>query len=145
MESEATATAPARSNLRLLATVLALGIFLGGFIAFAAWNGTWYVTWKALHVLMAIIWIGGALMIQLLALRIMRTSEPERLATFAKDAEYISLRLFVPSSLVLLALGFVLMAGGWDYKFWVIFALAGFAACRSASSLNNDFYKLCCV
>jgi uncharacterized membrane protein len=127
VESEATATAPARSDLRLLATVLALGIFVGGFIAFAAWNGTWYQTWKALHVLAAIVWVGGGVMIQLLALRILRTNDPAQLARFAKDVEHVSLRTFIPASVVLLALGFVMMdQGGWEYKFWVIFALVGF-------------------
>ena len=127
MESQATASAPARSNLRLLATVLSLGIFVGGFIAFAAWNGTWYQTWKALHVLAAIVWVGGGVMIQLLALRIVRANDPAQLAKFANDVEAVSLRAFIPASLVLLALGFVLMdQGGWEYKFWVVFALAGF-------------------
>ena len=109
MESQATASAPARSNLRLLATVLSLGIFVGGFIAFAAWNGTWYQTWKALHVLAAIVWVGGGVMIQLLALRIMRANDPAQLAKFANDVEAVSLRAFIPASLVLLALGFVLI------------------------------------
>jgi uncharacterized membrane protein len=129
VDSEATAPAPARSNLRLVATVLALLIFVGGFIAFAAWNGIWYQTWKAIHVLAAIVWVGGALMIQLLAVRIMKSNDPNELARFAKNVEYISIRTFIPASLVLLALGFVLMdKGGWEYKFWVIFALVGWGA-----------------
>ena len=129
MESQATATAPARSSARLVATLVALAIFVGGFIAFAAWNGIWYQTWKALHVLAAIVWVGGGVMVQLLAVRIMRTNDPGQLARFAKDVEYISLRTFIPASLVLIALGFVLMdQGGWEYKFWVMFALAGWGA-----------------
>ena len=112
----------------MVATVLALGLFVGGFIAFAAWNGTWYQTWLAIHVLAAIVWVGGGVMLQLLAVQILKTNDPERLAKFARDVEYISLRTFIPASLVLLVLGFVLMdQGGWEYKFWVIFALVGFA------------------
>jgi uncharacterized membrane protein len=129
VESEGTAAPPARSSFRLVATVAALAVFVGGFVAFAAWNGTWYQTWKAVHVLAAIVWVGGAFMIQLLALRIMRTNDPTALAKFAKDVEAVSLRAFIPSSLVLIVLGFVLMSqGGWDYKFWVIFALVGWGA-----------------
>ena len=128
MEAEASAAPAARKNLRMVATVTALAIFVGGFIAFAAWNGTWYQTWKALHVLAAIVWVGGGIMLQLLAFMILRENDPARLAKFSKDAEYISMRTFIPASLVLLALGFVLMdQGGWAYKFWVIFALVGFA------------------
>ncbi len=68
-------------------------------------------------------------MVQLLAVRIMKSNVPSELAKFTKDVEYISLRTFIPASLVLIALGFVLMdQGGWEYKFWVIFALAGWGA-----------------
>lgn len=129
MESEATAPAPARSNQRLVATVLALGIFVGGFIAFAVWNGTWYQTWKAVHVLAAIVWIGGGVMIQLLALRIMKANDPGEMARFSKNVEFVSMRTFLPASLVLIVLGFVLMSQGhWEYKFWVVFALVGWGA-----------------
>jgi uncharacterized membrane protein len=108
-------------------TLVALGLFVGGFVTFAAWNGTWYQTWKAIHILAAITWVGGGIMIQLLAFQILKTNDPEKLAKFAKDVDYVSMRTFIPASLVLLALGFVLMdQGGWEYKFWVLFALAGF-------------------
>jgi len=139
MESEAVQrpATETRSNSRLAATALALAIFVGGFIAFAAWNGTWYVTWKAIHVLAAIVWIGGGLMIQLLAWRILRTDEPERLARFTKDVEFVSMRTFIPASLTLVVLGFVLMSkGNWDYDFWVIFALVGWAL----SFISGAFY-----
>jgi len=128
VQSEAAAPAPARSSLRLAATVVALAIFVGGFVAFAAWNGTWYQTWKAIHVLAAIVWVGGGIFIQLLAVRIMKSDDPNELARFAKNVEVVSLRAFVPASLVLLTLGVVLMdQGGWDYgKFWVMFALVVF-------------------
>ena len=129
MESQAATAPSARRSARTVATVLAFAIFIGGFIAFAAWNGSWYQIWKSLHVLAAIVWVGGGVMAQLFAIRIMRTNEPERLARFAKDIEYIATRTFIPASLVLIALGFVLMdQGGWQYKFWVIFALAGWGA-----------------
>jgi len=128
VQSEAAAPAPARSSLRLAATVVALAIFVGGFVAFAAWNGTWYQTWKAIHVLAAIVWVGGGIFIQLLAVRIMKPDDPNELARFAKNVEVVSLRAFVPASLVLLTLGVVLMdQGGWDYgKFWVMFAMVVF-------------------
>ena len=100
-------------------------------------NRTWYGTWKAIHVLAAIVWIGGGLMIQLLAWRILRTDEPERLARFTKDVEFVSMRTFIPASLTLVVLGFVLMSkGNWDYDFWVIFALVGWAL----SFISGAFY-----
>jgi uncharacterized membrane protein len=99
-------------------------VFVAGFVAFAAWSGSWYATWKALHVLMAIVWIGGAFMIQLFAFRILKTSDKDRIARFTKDVEFIGMRTFIPASLVLVVLGFVLVhQGHWPYTFWIVFAL----------------------
>jgi uncharacterized membrane protein len=98
--------------------------FAAAFIAFAAWAGSWYTTWKALHILMAIVWVGGALMIQLMAFRILNESDPGRIAKFTRDVETIAMRTFIPASLILVVLGFVLMhQGSWEWKFWVVFAL----------------------
>lgn len=99
--------------------------FAAFFVVFAVWSGGWYQTWKALHVLMAIVWVGGALYVQLLAFRILREDERGRLARFSKDIEAIGIRTFLPASLVLVVLGFVLMSSGnWPYAFWIVFAIA---------------------
>ena len=109
-------------------TVAVFSAFVAAFVVFAAWSGQWYSTWKALHVLMAIVWIGGALMIQLFAFRVLKANDPGRIATFTKDVEVIAMRTFVPSSLVLVVLGFVLMhQGGWAWHFWAIFAIVVWA------------------
>jgi uncharacterized membrane protein len=107
------------------ATTAALAAaFAAAFIGFAAWSGSWYATWKALHVLMAIIWIGGALMIQLFAFRILRETDSTRIAKFSADVEVIGMRTFIPSSLILVVLGFVLVhQAHWEWKFWIVFAL----------------------
>ena len=117
--------APRRSVYSGPLVTAALGAaFIGAFVAFAAWTGQWYATWKALHVLMAIVWIGGALMIQLFAFRILKSDDDERMAKFAEDVEFISMRTFIPASLVLVVLGFVLEhQAHWGFHFWVVFAL----------------------
>jgi uncharacterized membrane protein len=109
-------------------TAAIVAAFAAVFIAFAAWSGQWYSTWKALHVLFAIVWIGGALMIQLYAFRVLREDDAGRIARFAADTEFISMRTFIPSSLLLVVLGFVLMhQGNWQWHFWVIFAIVVWA------------------
>jgi uncharacterized membrane protein len=76
------------------------------------------------HIFTAVIWVGGGLAIQMYAIRILRTDDPVRLASFAKDTEWVGTRLFFPSSVILLIFGFLLIAeGNWDYDFWVIFGL----------------------
>jgi len=128
---ETTSNAPARTRSAYTsnaANAAILGGFTAAFIAFAAWSGSWYSTWKALHVLMAIVWIGGALMIQLFALRILNASDPKRISEFAKDVEVIGSRTFIPASLILVVLGFVLMhQGGWDWQFWAVIAIVVWA------------------
>ena len=130
METVSAAPSSKRSALSAPATTAAIGLaFVAVFVAFAAWSGAWYQTWKSLHVLMAIVWVGGALMIQLFAFRILRESDPRRIAEFTKDVEFIGMRTFVPSSLILVVLGFVLMhEAHWAWTFWVVFALVVWAA-----------------
>ncbi len=109
-------------------TAVIVGLFVGCFITFAVWAGSWYQTWKAVHVLMAIVWIGGALMIQLFAFRILRESDSSRIAKFSSDVEFIAMRTFIPASLILVVLGFVLVhMGHWQWKFWLVFALVVWA------------------
>ena len=138
MESVTQAPSTSRSALSSApATAAIAGGFAAVFIAFAAWSGQWYTTWKALHVLFAIVWIGGALMIQLFAFRILRANDGARIATFAKDVELIAMRTFVPASLVLVVLGFVLMhQGHWAWHFWAIFAIVVWAL----SFVSGAFY-----
>jgi hypothetical protein len=127
MENTSTAPTRTRSAYTSNATTAGLlGAFAAVFIGFAAWSGSWYSTWKAVHVLMAIVWIGGALMIQLFAFRILHDSDPRRIAEFTTDIEFIATRTFIPASLILVV--FVLMNQGcWDWKFWAVFALVVWA------------------
>jgi uncharacterized membrane protein len=78
---------------------------------------TWYKTLLWLHIMMAVIWVGGAIMIQAFALRIIASKKPERMAAFARDVEFIGLRLFSPSSLVLLLTGVgLILNGDWKWR-----------------------------
>src|ERR1035437_2381017 len=102
--------------------------FVLAFVGFSVWVGSWYAAVKALHILLAIVWVGGGLMIQLFAFQVLKDPDDERIAKFAKDVEFISMRTFIPASLILVALGFVLMhQGHWAYHFWVVFALVVWA------------------
>jgi hypothetical protein len=66
---------------------------------------TWYTFFKSLHVVGAVIWVGGAAALQILAFRIIRTGDATRQAEFAKDAEFVGTRAFIPASWVLLLSG----------------------------------------
>ena len=87
----------------------------------AATTYQWYL---AVHILAAVVWVGGAAVTQLFALRATRTNDGVRIATFASDAEWIGMRIFLPSSLILVIFGFMLVGkGDWDWELWLVFAL----------------------
>ena len=77
---------------------------------------TWYETFVWLHITAAAIWLGGDVMIQAFAYRILRTDDPARLAAFSRDVEWTGLRLIMPASVVLLASGIGLVTNGnWSW------------------------------
>ena len=96
---------------------------------------TLYEVYLWAHIFMAVIWVGGSLALQLLALRAMRSDDPIRVAHFSKDAEWVGMHLFAPASLLLVVSGFLLVSkADWGYPFWMIFAIAVWAA----SALNGS-------
>ena len=59
---------------------------------------TWYEFLLFVHISMAVIWVGGGAMIQFFALRIMKATDPMRMAEFGQDVEWIAHRVFIPAS-----------------------------------------------
>jgi uncharacterized membrane protein len=128
-ESTATgAQAPATTSHSFFWWVGIVGPILGFGLAIAFLANTdWYLVFKSIHVFFAIIWLGGGSMITVLAWRAMRAKDTPQLLQIGKQAEWLSTRVFVPSSLVVLAMGLVLMhKGDWGYDhFWTLFGLIG--------------------
>jgi uncharacterized membrane protein len=87
-----------------------------------------YNSFKFVHVLSAVVWVGGACTLQTFAIRINATGDGARMATFAKDAEFVGNRIFLPSSLILLVSGLFTIhesSGAWSYdQTWVQIGLA---------------------
>jgi uncharacterized membrane protein len=108
-----------RVSLGLLAIVLVFGL------VFVIDSDSWYLFWKALHVLSALIWVGGGLAITLLVIRAEQSGDTNRLVDLAEQAGWISRYAFVPSSLLVLATGIAATINGdldWG-QFWIIFGL----------------------
>jgi uncharacterized membrane protein len=90
---------------------------------------TWYTFFKSVHVIAAAIWVGGAAMLQALAFRIVRTRDARRQADFAKDSEIVGMRLFIPTTWILLLAGIGMMVNlHWPWgQNWIVFGLVAFA------------------
>jgi len=91
---------------------------------------TAYQFYLTVHILAAVIWVGGAMATQVFAVRAQASADPERMAEFARDAEFIGTRLFAPSAVIVVIFGFLLVhEGNWSLgTTWLVFALIVFAA-----------------
>jgi uncharacterized membrane protein len=89
---------------------------------------TWYTFFKSIHVVTAVIWVGGAAMIQAYAFRILRTRDGRRQAEFSKDTEVVGMRVFIPASLVLVLAAIGMMVNlGWSWnQNWIVLGLIAF-------------------
>jgi uncharacterized membrane protein len=83
------------------------------------------------HLLAAIVWVGGAMVTQVFAARALGDPRPERLVTTARDIEFVGKTLFVPAAALVLIFGALLVHESGVYNFsdgWVLFALVVAAA-----------------
>ena len=91
---------------------------------------TWFSFLLFVHVAMAIIWIGGGLMMQLFVVRASMLGDPVRMANLGPDIEWIANRTFIPASLIAFLSGILLVVDSDFYGFgddWIIFGLALYA------------------
>jgi uncharacterized membrane protein len=82
------------------------------------------------HIVMAIAWVGGGLMMQFFGLRAMASGDPERFATFGSDVEWIANRVLVPGSILAFVTGVLLVVESEAYGFgddWIVIALVLYA------------------
>ncbi len=89
---------------------------------------TWYTFFKSVHVITAVIWVGGAAMIQAYAFRILRTGDGRRQADFAKDTEIVGMRVFIPASLILFLAAIGMMVNlDWSWtQNWIVLGVIAF-------------------
>jgi uncharacterized membrane protein len=91
-----------------------------------------FTTYKVLlliHILCAVIWVGGGIMIQLLALRVVKARDTAYGAGFSRDISFVAMTTFIPASLLLVISGFGLVhEGHWDWSGWLVFGLVVWAA-----------------
>jgi uncharacterized membrane protein len=117
--------APTSRLTPLAGIALLVGLVIFGWAAPATFN-----VYKMIHVVAAVVWVGGGATLVVLALLTERENDPRALAALGEKVEFIATRVFIPSSLVVLLFGILMMMKGdldWG-QFWVVAGLVGFAA-----------------
>jgi uncharacterized membrane protein len=90
---------------------------------------TWYELWLFLHISAMALWIGGAVVVQVFGALAKTSGDPARSAAFGKDVGLVGPWVFMPSSLVVLVSGILLVnEGNWDWgETFVVLGLIGWA------------------
>jgi uncharacterized membrane protein len=76
------------------------------------------------HVICAVIWVGGAVYAQMLALRVSRSDDPSELPRLGRNIEYIGSRVFMPAAVLLFIAGAIMTLQAWSFgQLWVAVAV----------------------
>jgi len=134
MDTPATGSAaPSRGTTNLTYGLLAAVAIVGVIFAFsgsAAVFNNWYSLFKAVHVLGAVIWVGGGVSLMIHAIRGQRAYKPEDIVTVAKQAAFMGEKVFAPVGLITFLMGIAMMINtswGWGH-FWIVAGLIGYAS-----------------
>ncbi len=126
---EPTATSP-KAAPRLFGgfgidTLLAGLFVLVGAIILLAYAPQTYQIYLAVHVIAAVIWVGGDITLTTLGIVFERRGESETMAALGRMGAWIGTRVYTPALFTVIAFGLALMEeSGRDWgQFWVIFAL----------------------
>jgi uncharacterized membrane protein len=99
---------------------------------------TWYEFLLFVHIAMAATWVGGAAMMQFFGLRAMRAPDPMRLVDIGQDIEWIGNRVLIPSALLAVVSGVLMVIDSDVWGFgddWIIIGIILFAITFLAGAL----------
>jgi uncharacterized membrane protein len=90
---------------------------------------TYYEALLFLHVAAAAIWVGSAVLYDLMFFRARRAGDRVLAERLTAHTEWFAKRLFIPTSLAVLALGILLtIEGPWGFgDLWIVLGLTGYA------------------
>src|SRR5438477_8552592 len=134
MDTPATGSAaPSRGSNNLTVAILAAVAVVTVIFAFSSSTvlfNNWYSLFKAVHVLFAVIWVGGGVSIMIHAIRAQAARDPGGIVTVAKQAAFMGEKVFAPVGLVTFLMGIAMMINtswGWGH-FWIVAGLIGYAS-----------------
>ena len=84
-----------------------------------------------IHVLAAVVWVGGGFAMHILGRRTLKRGNPQEIFEFSKEINTVALRLYAPTSLILLIAGVLLVnqveSGAEFSDLWITLAFIGWA------------------
>lgn len=84
-----------------------------------------YQLFLYLHVICAVIWVGGAAYAQLLAFRVARSPDPMDLPKLARHIETIGTWVFLPAAVLLFLAGSAMTLQAWSFgQTWIAVSVA---------------------
>ncbi len=88
---------------------------------------TAYTVAKFLHVMLAIVWVGGAITIQVMGRSARASRLPGRTGEFSAEVADIGKKVFIPVSILVLLLGiYLVQEGDWGFgSLWISLAMLG--------------------
>ena len=102
-----------------------------------------------IHILAAVVWVGGAFFAQLLTLRIGRSS-PADLPNLGRALSFLGMRVFLSASIVLFVAGAAMVAQAWSFgdlwvavsmALWLVSILAGALYIGPRTQKIAEFYE----
>ncbi len=133
MDTPAEGAAATSRNNALTFLLLGIVVVVGVIFAFSSslyLPNNWYSLFKWIHVMFAIVWIGGGMMLMIFGLRAERESDPDNLMIVVRQAIFAGEKIFAPAGLVVFLMGIAMMINtnwGWGH-FWIVVGLIGYAS-----------------
>ena len=121
------AESPAVGKLTVT-TQLAFGVLLVGSVIFLWFAPGSYQVYKALHVVAAVIWVGGDVTLTTLGIVFERRNDGPTLQALGRMGTWVGTRVYTPALFAVLIFGIAVMEKGnydWWGVFWIDFALVG--------------------
>jgi uncharacterized membrane protein len=120
-----------RGNNVITYALLATVVLVATIFAFSsnALPNHWYGVFKTVHLIFAVAWIGGGMLVTILGLRAQRETDPGAVVTIARQAAFAGEKIFAPAGLVVFVMGISMMINtnwGWG-TFWIDAGLIGYA------------------
>ena len=108
-------------------TLLAGLVLLVGSVLFLSLAPFTFQIYLAIHVIAAVVWVGGDVTLTMLGIVFERRGEGDTLAALGRMGTWVGTRVYTPALFVVIAFGIALMHEmdiDWG-QFWVIFGLIG--------------------